>query len=68
MDKLIKEFLSYKALIRNEILSSVFENTIENYRVYIIWAYLQKVALTVLTVLAVLIVKAKQNFVRLLSH
>ena len=68
MDKLIKEFLSYKALIRNEILSSVFENTIENYRVYIIWAYLQKVAFTVLTVLAVLIVKAKQNFVRLLSH
>lgn len=68
MDKLIKEFLSYKALIRNEIPLSVFENTIENYRVYIIWAYLQKVALTVLTVLAVLIVKAKQNFVRLLSH
>ena len=68
MDKLIKEFLSYKALIRNEIPLSVFENTIENYRVYIIWAYLQKVALTVLTVLAVLIVKAKQNFVCLLSH
>ena len=68
MDKLIKEFLSYKALIRNEIPLSVFENTIENYRVYIIWAYLQKVALTVLTVFAVLIVKAKQNFVRLLSH